>query len=434
MTSAPGGAAFKAVVAAAAVALAAYLVWALRSLIVPVAVGALLAYICRPLVAYLELGRLPRVVAVVLLLIAFVVAGLGIVNSVRAALPSEIAVLEMRVHALHRLNERYRAVMGLDESLTRGNRLYGLLHRDVDPVVDELNDVLALTPDERGRFLAARHAEGVPSDRLLREDHANVEMLARRARQGTVSAVRSSGGRDHPTTEPTARVVASPPPTPTPTDGAAHPATLGSVVSTWFIAPVVFVFLLVDTGEIKRALLRVVPNRLFEPALAVTDDLDRALGGYVRGLFLESCVLGATVAVFLAIVGVPLRWAIVIGMVTGVSNVVPYMGFAAALLSGLAYALLADDVRPLLPVVTPETFWLWVVGAVALAELLKNVVYEPVVLGGAVHLHPLVVVIGVIGGAILFGPLGMLLAIPTITVATAFISSTARHLRAYGLM
>jgi predicted PurR-regulated permease PerM len=434
MTSAPGGAAFKAVVTAAAVALAAYLVWALRSLIVPVAVGGLLAYICRPLVARLERGRLPRVAAVAVLFIVVVVTGLGAVNSVRVVMPTETAVLEMRVHALHRLNDRYRALMGQDESLTRGNRLYSLVHRDADPVLDRLNDVLALTSDESARFLAARQAAGVRSDRLLAEHRANVDTLARRARRTAVTAGGRAGHADRPATEPTARTEPSPSATPTPADGAAPVATLHSIVSTWFIAPVVFVFLLLDTGEIKRGLLRAVPNRLFEPALAVTDDLDRALGGYVRGLFLESCLLGATVAVFLAIIGVPLRWGIVIGIATGVSNVVPYMGFAAALLSGLGYALLAEDVRPLLPVVTPETFWLWVIGAVALAELLKNVVYEPIVLGGAVHLHPLVIVIGVVGGAILFGPLGMLLAIPTITVATAFISSTARHLRAYGLM
>src|SRR5262249_59957797 len=69
------------------------------------------------------------------------------------------------------------------------------------------------------------------------------------------------------------------------------------------------------------------------------------------------------------------------------------MGFAAALVGGLAYALLAENVRPLLPWVTIETFAIWVVVAVALAELLKNVVYEPITLGGAVKLHPLVVVI-----------------------------------------
>jgi predicted PurR-regulated permease PerM len=71
---------------------------------------------------------------------------------------------------------------------------------------------------------------------------------------------------------------------------------------------------------------------------------------------------------------------------------------------------------------------------VALAELLKNVVYEPIVLGGAVKLHPLVVVVSVLGGATLFGPAGMFLAIPTITVVRVLVASSARHLKAYGLV
>jgi predicted PurR-regulated permease PerM len=43
-------------------------------------------------------------------------------------------------------------------------------------------------------------------------------------------------------------------------------------------------------------------------------------------------------------------------------------------------------------------------------------------------------VIGALGGAILFGPVGMLLAIPTISVFKVFVSSTARQLKAYGLI
>src|SRR2546427_6875958 len=164
-----------------------------------------------------------------------------------------------------------------------------------------------------------------------------------------------------------------------------------------------FLFLLRDTGELKRGLLRAVPSRLFELALIVLADLDRALGDYVRGLFLECCLLGLTVMLLLTIIGVPLQWAIAIGIFTGATNVIPYMGFAAALLSGLAYALLAEDIRPLLPMVSSENFVIWVIVAVALAELLKNVVYEPIVLGSAVNPHPLVVVIGGLGGGILFG-------------------------------
>ena len=70
----------------------------------------------------------------------------------------------------------------------------------------------------------------------------------------------------------------------------------------------------------------------------------------------------------------------------------------------------------------------------ALAELIRNVVYEPVVLGGAVSFHPLVVVIGVVERANLFGSAGMFLAIPTITVARVLVASSARHLNAYALV
>jgi hypothetical protein len=360
-----------------------------------------------------------------LLLLVVVLAALFIVTRMRAIMPSDTGMLELRSRALHTFNQRYQALMGLDRSLTRGNQIYRWLHGDLNPVVDRVNQLLALTPEERAQFVASRPrgADEAPvgSDRLAHYDRANVKTLKTRAR-----AARAESATSSPARPPAAPAPGSLAPTPL--------ATLGDILSTWIIAPLMFLFLLRDTGEIKRGLLRAVPNRLFEPALTVLADLDRALGDYLRGLFLECGLLGLTVGLFLTLIGVPLRWTIAIGIVTGASAVVPYLGFAVALLSGLAYALLAEDIRPLLPMVSPETFAVWVIVAVVLAELLKGVVYEPVVLGGAVKLHPLVVVIGVLGGAILYGPVGMLLAIPTIAVGKVFISSTARQLKAYGLI
>ena len=411
--------------AAAGVALGASLVWGLRSLIVPGAVGGLVAYIVRPLVARLERFRVPRGVAIGLLLLGFGLAALFIVNGIRAVVPSETGMLELRIRALYALNQRYQALMGLDRSLTRGNRIYGWLHGDLDPVVDRVNQLLALTPEERAQFVASRPrgANDTPagSDRLVHYDRANVETLKTRARAALPEPAPKGAARP-----PAALAPGSLAPTPL--------ATLAEILSTWLVAPLVFLFLLLDTGEIKRGLLRAVPNRLFEPALIVLADLDRALGDYVRGLFLECCLLGLTVGLFLTLIGVPLQWTVGIGIFTGASNVVPYLGSAVALLSGLAYALLAEDIRPLLPMVSPENFAIWVIVAVVLAELVKNVAYDPVVFGGVVKLHPLVMVIGVLGGAILFGPVGMLLAIPTIAVGKVFISSTARQLKAYGLI
>ena len=419
-----GGILFKSVVAATGVGLAAYLLIELRSLIVPVALAGLLAYVCRPLVAVLERYRVPRDVAIGLLLLLFVLSSLFIVNRIRAVIPTDIQAIELKVEVLHKINERYKALMGLDESLAKGNRLYRLVHRDLDPLVDRVNHELALTPEERATLIASRARRpdaSTASDRLLVHDRANLLTLKLRSRTALAEADAVGPGRPEVVQAPT--LVPKKP-----------LAALADILSTWLVAPLVFLFLLRDTGELKRGLLGMVSNRLFEPALTVMADLDRAVGSYVRGIFLEGALLGFTVALLLTIVGVPLRWAIAIGLLAAATNMVPYVGSVIAVLGGLGYVVLAEEIHPLLPAVDMENVWIWVIVAVGLAELLKNVIYEPLVLGGAVKLQPLVVVIGVFGGAILFGVVGMLLAIPTIVVLKVFVSSTARQLKAYGLV
>lgn len=415
---------FKSAVAATGLLLSAYLLWKLRSLIPPVAVGGLAAYICRPLVAHLERYLVTRRLAIGLLLLAFVVVALFIVNRVRAVMPTEIGAVELKVRGLYNINEGYKSLMGLDPSLTRGNRIYGLARGELDPRVDWINRLLALTPEETSQFLALRpHGPDAPSgsDRLLDHYRENLHSLKLRAQ----AALPKKGGVG----------AARPVPAETPEPLLKTPlAILGNILSVWFIAPLVFLFLLGDAGEIKRGLLSAVPNPLFEPALRVLEDLDRALGSYMRGIFLECALLGLSVTVLLVIVGVAPRWAIVIGIFTGATNVVPFMGTAVALFGGLAYALLTEEIHPVLPMVNAGNFVFWVVAAVGAAELLKNIFYEPVVLGGAVKLHPLVVVIGIVGGGILFDLAGVLLAIPTITIFKVSILSTARQLKAYGLV
>ena len=180
---------------AAAVALGGYLGWGLRSLIVPMAVGGLLAYIVRPLVARLERLRVPRGRAVGLLLLVFGLAAALIVARIRAIIPSDIGLIELRSRALYTLNQRYQALTGLDPSLTRGNRICRWLCGDLDPVVDRVNLMLALTPEERAQFLASRPrgADEAPagSDRLVHYDRANVETFKKRQQTARADSARS---------------------------------------------------------------------------------------------------------------------------------------------------------------------------------------------------------------------------------------------------
>src|SRR5262245_42093889 len=153
--------------------LCAALLWGLRSLILPIAAGALLAYVCYPLVANLERFRLTRNLAIFILVVGLLLAGLFVFSQLRASIPGEIGLLELRVRAMHNINRRYQAAMGLDPSLTTGNQIYGLARDDLDPLLDRVNGVLALKPEEHSRFLAS-HANGsAESERLLRYDQEN---------------------------------------------------------------------------------------------------------------------------------------------------------------------------------------------------------------------------------------------------------------------
>jgi predicted PurR-regulated permease PerM len=396
-----------------------YLLWGIRSLLLPVVVGALLAYICSPLVVGLERYRVTRGLAIGLLLLAFLSAALLIATLVRAGIPTEIRALDFRTRALHKTNERYRTLMGLDAS-PRGNRLYRLVHDDVEPVMDRISRLLALSSDERARFLEAHTLRPEDSAALLDFDRDNLQALARRGLAPTDGGIPEGEARSEAFTLQPRRAK-------TPL------ASLAAILSTWVIAPTVFLFLLRDTGEIKRAFLALVPNRLFEPALAVLADLDGALGSYLRGVFLECASLGLALALLFAVVGIPILWAVALGFVAGATNVIPYVGSAVALVAGLSYTLLAD-IHPLLSIVNANNVAIFLVAGVLLIEILKNVVVEPLVLGGAASLHPLIVVIGVLGGGILFGLPGLLLAIPTITIVKAFVSSASAQLKAYGLI
>ena len=86
-------------------------------------------------------------------------------DSVRAVIPSETGALELRVRALYALNRHYQALMGLDPSWTRGNPLYRVTLRDLDALVDQVSELLALAPDERAQFVASR--EGATTQHRL---------------------------------------------------------------------------------------------------------------------------------------------------------------------------------------------------------------------------------------------------------------------------
>src|SRR5437773_9188260 len=96
--------------------------------------------------------------------------------------------------------------------------------------------------------------------------------------------------------------------------------SLESKVSTWILAPLIFVFLGFDNGQIRRFFIGLVPNRYFELSLTVLDRLDDAIGRYLRGTLMECFLVGLFLTLGLILLGVPAGVAVGIGVAAGVLN------------------------------------------------------------------------------------------------------------------
>ncbi len=184
------------------------------------------------------------------------------------------------------------------------------------------------------------------------------------------------------------------------------PSRVFSVVNVFvffLLTLVVAFYLLVDLERIT-AWARALARRLgVGPGTQrVVTELQHILHRYFRGQILDATAVGLLTGIALALLHV--RFATLLGVLAGVMNLVPTLGFwisfAPALLVGLM------EPSPLVGVVKVSAVY----GGV---QALESSFLGPRIIGGSVGLHPLVIFFALIIGAELLGVLGMLLAVPT---------------------
>lgn len=187
-------------------------------------------------------------------------------------------------------------------------------------------------------------------------------------------------------------------------------SSAGFVLQTSMIAvlvPLITFFLLRDYRKIRNQALGLLPNSRFELGWITYHRVTQQLQSYVKGVVTESLIMAVITTVGFYLVG--LDMAILFGCLTGLLNIIPYVG-----------PLIAASL-PVFVIITTGSPDVWliigVIGVVLLAQLIDNVVVIPAVIAGSIGLHPLVVLFGVIIAGSLFGILGMLLAIPALASA-----------------
>jgi predicted PurR-regulated permease PerM len=187
------------------------------------------------------------------------------------------------------------------------------------------------------------------------------------------------------------------------------------------VSPVLAFYLLKDLNHIKARFWQVIPVEWQPAVFKLGVDLDRTLSGYIRGQLAVALLVGVLSASWTAFLGIP--FAILIGILAGVTDVIPYIG---PIVGALPAVLLGFVKSPWIGLYA-------LIGFIAIHQL-EGTVIAPQVVGDAVGLHPLMIVLAILVGGDLAGLGGMLVAVPAAAAVKVMASHLYRRLAQNGGM
>jgi predicted PurR-regulated permease PerM len=175
-----------------------------------------------------------------------------------------------------------------------------------------------------------------------------------------------------------------------------------SILSLGIVAPIVACYLLYDWGQMIATIDNWIPPAHRETVRALAREVDKTIGGFVRGQSSLCLVLAVYYAAALRLIG--LDHGILIGIAAGLISFIPYLGSLSGLVISTCIAI-----AQFWPNWTP----IWLVPAVfVVGQSVSDYVLAPYLVGRRVHLNPVWVMFALFAFGYLFGFFGLLIAVP----------------------
>lgn len=178
-----------------------------------------------------------------------------------------------------------------------------------------------------------------------------------------------------------------------------------NILSLILITPVVAFYLLRDWDVIKIRFFALLPRKYEKTIREQLLLIDDTLAGFIRGQINVCLLLGAFYAIGLSLVG--LKFGILIGIMTGILVILPYVGLIFGMGVGLTIAFFQfGTLGGMFPILA-----VFIAG-----QVIEGNFITPKLVGEKVGLHPVWIIFGLLAGAALFGFVGVLIAVPVSAV------------------
>jgi predicted PurR-regulated permease PerM len=173
-----------------------------------------------------------------------------------------------------------------------------------------------------------------------------------------------------------------------------------AVLALFIVIPVVAAYMTAESKSIKRLMLLSLPRPSRYRAARIIQDLDRVVGGFIRGQLLVAIIVGSLITLLL--LGLRVPYAVLIGVVAGALDVIPYVGAFAGWLAAFTISFVNNGVENAAAVT---------LGIIVINQLEGHVIV-PNVVSRTVALTPLGVMLALLISGEILGLPGLLIAVP----------------------
>ena len=193
---------------------------------------------------------------------------------------------------------------------------------------------------------------------------------------------------------------------------------LGNVIIAIFAITFITFFFLKDQRLFFESILMWVPDTYVDNVTRALYSIKKLLTRYFIGIVIQSTCIMILVTIGMTIAGIDFQQALVMGLIIGILNVIPYagpwIGLAIAITMGIASHITQDFST----VVVPLVYYMFLVEAIT--HLIDNIIFQPVIFSNSVRAHPLEIFIVVLAAGFAAGIPGMIFGIPAYTVIRVF--------------
>ncbi|GEB76782.1 AI-2E family transporter [Sporolactobacillus inulinus] len=191
---------------------------------------------------------------------------------------------------------------------------------------------------------------------------------------------------------------------------------LVNVTLTVVTVPFILFYMLKDGNRLPHAVTRFFPHKYHDEVNHILSDLNDTLSSYIHGLIIVASFVGVTSSIGFSIIGLP--YSLLLGLVVGVTNIIPYLGPILGATPAIVIALMDSPAKALL-----------VLAVIVIVQQLDGHLISPLVMGKRLNTHPLTIIVLLLVSGKWIGPIGMILAVPTYAMIKTFVSHAIRLVR-----